>query len=78
MRFRPDSLEPVFRLEVGPKYNGLLDGYCENFDGDISNDEDEDWWENPTNNTECKILIDLFNKLHYTMIFFSAYYLQHK
>ena len=42
MRFRPDSLEPVFRLEAGPKYSGLMNGYCENFDGDKSNDEDED------------------------------------
>lgn len=39
--FRPAGLEPVYRLTVGQHYAGQLSGYCENFDGDISNDEVE-------------------------------------
>jgi len=41
--FRPDGQEPVYRLETGARYAGLLDGYCENFDGDIENDRDDDF-----------------------------------
>lgn len=36
--FRPDGLEPVYRLTVDNRYAGKLTGTCENFDGDISND----------------------------------------
>ena len=41
--FRPDEREPVYRMTAGARYAGLLDGYCEDFDGDASNDEDLDF-----------------------------------
>merc|ERR1711915_297537 len=43
MVFRPDEREPVYTMRSGARYAGLLDGYCENFDGIASNDEDLDF-----------------------------------
>ena len=41
--YRPEGHEPFYRLKAGPRYAGLLDGYCENYDGDIENDDDSDF-----------------------------------
>lgn len=43
MIYRPEGQEPVYRLKTGPKFAGKLDGYCENFDGDIRNDDDDEF-----------------------------------
>jgi len=40
MVYRPEGLEPVYRLKTGPRFKGKLDGYCENYDGKAHNDDD--------------------------------------